>query len=60
MDNWDGVVMSEYKPNTEIEDEELLITMKKRILASYKWHKDVVVPFAKLNWKYPPRNWKKS
>ena len=46
MDNWDGVVMSEYKPNTEIEDEELLITMKKRILASYKWHKDVVVPFA--------------
>jgi energy-converting hydrogenase A subunit M len=46
MDNWDGVVMSEYKPNTKIEDEELLITMKKRILASYKWHKDVVVPFA--------------
>ncbi|WP_052374250.1 DUF1959 family protein [Methanobacterium sp. SMA-27] len=38
--------MSEYKPNTKIEDEELLITMKKRILASYKWHKDVVVPFA--------------
>jgi energy-converting hydrogenase A subunit M len=46
MDNWDGVVMSEYKPNTKIEDEELLITMKKRILASYKWHKDVVIPFA--------------
>jgi energy-converting hydrogenase A subunit M len=38
--------MSEYKPRTEIEDEELLITMKKRILASYKWQKDVVIPFA--------------
>ena len=38
--------MSEYKPRTEIEDEELLITMKKRILASYKWQKDVIVPFA--------------
>lgn len=39
--------MSEYKPRTEIEDEELLITMKKRILASYKWQKDVVIPFAR-------------
>ena len=39
--------MSGYKPHTEIEDEELLITMKKRILESYKWHEDVVVPFAK-------------
>ena len=38
--------MSEYKPRTEIEDEELLITMKKRILASYKWQKDVIIPFA--------------
>lgn len=38
--------MSEYKPRTQIEDEELLITMKKRILASYKWQKDVVIPFA--------------
>ncbi len=46
MDYWDGVVMSGYKPNTKIENEELLITMKKRILASYKWHKDVIVPFA--------------
>lgn len=47
MDRQDGVGMSEYKPRTEIEDEELLITMKKRILASYKWQKDVVVPFAR-------------
>ncbi|HSQ02108.1 MAG TPA: DUF1959 family protein [Methanobacterium sp.] len=39
--------MSKYKPRTEIEDEELLITMKKRILASYKWHQDVIIPFAK-------------
>jgi len=39
--------MSGYKPRTEIEDEELLITMKKRILASYKWQKDVVIPFAR-------------
>ncbi len=46
MDYWDGVVMSGYKPKTKIENEELLITMKKRILASYKWHKDVIVPFA--------------
>lgn len=46
MGYWDGVVMSGYKPNTKIENEELLITMKKRILASYKWHKDVIVPFA--------------
>ena len=38
--------MSEYKPRTQIEDEELLITMKKRILASYKWQKDVIIPFA--------------
>ncbi len=36
-----------YKPNTEIENEKLLITMKKRILSSYKWHEDVIVPFAK-------------
>jgi energy-converting hydrogenase A subunit M len=47
MDHWDGVVMSDYKPRTELEDEELLITMKKRILSSYKWHQDVVIPFAK-------------
>ncbi len=46
MGNWDGVVMSVYKPNTKIENEELLITMKKRILDSFKWHKDVIVPFA--------------
>ena len=39
--------MSEYKPRTEIEDEEVLITMKKRILNSYKWRKDVVDPFAR-------------
>jgi len=39
--------MSEYKPRTEIEDEEVLITMKKRILESYKWRKDVVDPFAR-------------
>jgi energy-converting hydrogenase A subunit M len=39
--------MNGYEPNTEIEDEELLITMKKRILASYKWHEDVVIPFAR-------------
>ena len=39
--------MSRYKPNTEIENEELLITMKKRILSSYKWQKDVVKPLAK-------------
>jgi energy-converting hydrogenase A subunit M len=45
--DWDGVGMSEYKPRTKIEDEELLITMKKRILDSYKWHEDVVIPFAK-------------
>jgi len=38
--------MSAYKPNTEIENEELLITMKKRILDSYKWREDVVIPFA--------------
>ncbi|MDD3985608.1 MAG: DUF1959 family protein [Methanobacterium sp.] len=38
--------MSPYKPNTKIENEELLITMKKRILNSYKWRKDVIVPFA--------------
>lgn len=47
MDRQDGVGMSGYKPRTEIEDEELLITMKKRILASYKWQKDVVIPFAR-------------
>ncbi len=35
--DWDGVGMSGYKPNTEIENEELLITMKKRIIESYKW-----------------------
>ncbi len=39
--------MNEYKPRTEIEDEEVLITMKKRILNSYKWREEVVVPFAK-------------
>ena len=42
-----GVLMNGYKPKTEIEEEELLIVMKKRILASYKWHEDVVVPFAR-------------
>ncbi len=46
MDHWDGVVMSDYKPRTELEDEELLITIKKRILSSYKWHQDVIIPFA--------------
>jgi len=39
--------MSGYKPNTEIENERLLITMKKRIIESYKWREDVVIPFAK-------------
>ncbi len=39
--------MSLYKPNTEIENGELLITMKKRILHSYKWREDVIIPFAK-------------
>jgi energy-converting hydrogenase A subunit M len=39
--------MSIYKPNTEIENGELLITMKKRILHSYKWLEDVIIPFAK-------------
>ncbi|MGB7968632.1 MAG: DUF1959 family protein [Methanobacterium sp.] len=39
--------MSTYKPNTEIENIELLITMKKRILHSYKWREDVIIPFAK-------------
>ena len=34
MDYWDGVVMSGYKPNTKIENEELLITMKKGSLPS--------------------------
>jgi energy-converting hydrogenase A subunit M len=47
MDYRDGVVMSNYNPNTQIENEELLITMKKRILESYKWQEDVVIPFAK-------------
>lgn len=42
-----GVLMNQYKPNTEIENEELLITMKKRILSSYKWREDVIVPFSK-------------
>jgi len=46
MDSWEDVVMSLYKPNTKIENEKLLITMKKRILNSYKWRKDVIVPFA--------------
>ena len=45
--DWDGVGMSGYKPNTEIENERLLITMKKRIIESYKWREDVVIPFAK-------------
>ena len=45
--DWDGVGMSGYKPNTEIENEELLITMKKRIIESYKWRNDVVIPFAR-------------
>jgi len=45
--DWDGVDMSTYKPNTEIENRKLLITMKKRILHSYKWHEDVIIPFAK-------------
>ena len=44
--DWDGVGMSGYKPNTEIENEKLLITMKKRIIESYKWREDVVIPFA--------------
>ena len=42
----DGVGMSGYKPNTEIENERLLITMKKRIIESYKWREDVVIHFA--------------
>lgn len=42
-----GDLMNQYKSNTEAENEKLLITMKKRILSSYKWHEDVVVPFAK-------------
>lgn len=46
MDNWEDVLMNPYKPNTKIENEELLITMKKRILNSYKWRKDVIIPFA--------------
>ena len=45
--DWDGVGMSGNKPNTEIENEKLLITMKKRIIESYKWREDVVIPFAK-------------
>jgi energy-converting hydrogenase A subunit M len=47
MDNRDGVVMSGYNPKNQVENEELLITMKKRILESYKWQEDVVIPFAK-------------
>lgn len=43
----DGVLMTGYDPKSESKNEELLITMKKRILSSYKWHEDVVVPFAK-------------
>lgn len=43
----DGVFMSAYKPNTRLENEELLILMKKRILRSYKWREDVVIPFAR-------------
>ncbi len=39
--------MSAYKPNTRLENEELLILMKKRILRSYKWREDVVIPFAR-------------
>ena len=39
--------MNSYKANTEAENEKLLITMKKRILASYKWREDVIVPFSK-------------
>lgn len=39
--------MNTYKPNTKIENEKLLITMKKRILESYKWRKDVIIPFAR-------------
>ena len=42
-----GDFMNQYKANTEVENEKLLITMKKRILSSYKWHDNVVVPFAK-------------
>lgn len=42
-----GVNMNSYKANTEAENEKLLITMKKRILASYKWREDVIVPFSK-------------
>ena len=42
-----GDFMNQYKANTEVENEKLLITMKKRILSSYKWHDDVIVPFAK-------------
>jgi|WetSurMetagenome_2_1015567.scaffolds.fasta_scaffold855278_1 energy-converting hydrogenase A subunit M len=45
--DWDGADMSGYNPKTENENDELLITMKKRILASYKWHEDVIIPFAK-------------
>ena len=45
--DWDGVGMSGYKPNTVIENEKLLITMKKRIIESFKWREDVVIPFAK-------------
>jgi len=45
--DWDGVGMSGYKPNTEIENEKLLITMKKRIIESYKWRNDVIIPFAR-------------
>ena len=45
--DWDGVGMSGYKPNTVIENEKLLITMKKRIIEGFKWREDVVIPFAK-------------
>ena len=43
----DGVFMSAYKPNTRLENEELFIPMKKRILRSYRWREDVVIPFAR-------------
>lgn len=42
----DGVPMNSYDPKSEPKEEELLITMKKRILASFRWQEDVIKPFA--------------
>ena len=44
MDNEDGAPMKSDKID---KDELLLRVMKERIIRSYKWHDDVIIPFAK-------------